>query len=204
MKRKNKKGSSLGMVVFVTAIIFMVGTVMLALVQTDYKSRMQRSQSIKSLYAADSGLNIVKNAINKEAEAAMFCAANQVKQDINGGNYKFLADGGVINKDKYTKINNIFKYYFITALTSNDVNADSNFSSISESDIKLETQPLCYAAKEKKYNTYGNDSDKACSISDLKSEKKDVIGDTNNEGKNATITIEGINVKRYGDVSPSE
>ena len=112
MKRRNKKGSSLVMVVFVTAIIFMVGTVMLALVQTDYKSRMQRSQSIKSLYAADSGLNIVKNAINKEAEAAMFCAANQVKQDINGGNYKFLADGGVINKDKYTKINNIFKYLY--------------------------------------------------------------------------------------------
>ena len=50
MKAKRKKGSSLVMVVFVTAIIFTVGTVMLALVQTDYKSRLQRSESIKNLY----------------------------------------------------------------------------------------------------------------------------------------------------------
>lgn len=198
MKRKNKKGSSLVMVIFVTAIIFMVGTVMLALVQTDYKARIQRSESIKSLYSADSGLTLVNNAIRKEAEAAMFCAANQVTRDINGGNYTFIADG-VIDKAKYEKINNTFKYYFITALTSNDKTNNDELQNVSN--ITVDTQSLCNAVINKKYNDItgaGNDIYSISNLSDFKN-----IADSNAEGSNAVITIEGINVKRY-DVSPKD
>ena len=200
MKAKRKKGSSLVMVVFVTAIIFTVGTVMLALVQTDYKSRLQRSESIKNLYSADSGLNLVDNVIRKEAETAMFCAANQVKRDFTGESYTFIKDDAVVDNKMYNKINNCFKYYFITALTQDapgKYETKENNNEILRNCVeKLEYN---YVKKDQK------DKDKIYSIKDLTSSKKSIYEDDDvdaNEGKNAKITVNEIKIVRCKDVDP--
>lgn len=197
MKRKGKKGSSLVMVVFVTAIIFTVGTVMLALVQTDYKARIQRSESIKNLYGADSGLNLVNNSIRKEAEAAMFCAANQVKQDFQDKSYDLLDKDAVLDKEKYNDINGCFQYYFITALTSSEISADANdFKDTTGITFSNDAEPLCFAASNLKYNDYSGVTDKTIYKVSALNQKSIYDNTNNNEGKDAEIKVLGINVQR--------
>lgn len=203
MKRKGKKGSSLVMVVFVTAIIFTVGTVMLALVQTDYKARIQRSQSIKNLYAADSGLNLVNNVIRKQSEAAMVIASKHVKEDFNNDTYKFFESDAVIDKDKYNIVNNRFKAYFIKALTTSGVSPNTSLIDVNSDEANWKTsQSLCYAVKSLQYNycTSTTDMSTVNVIKDLpiKSIYNDPSTDAS-EGKSAKLTIDGINVKSLSD-----
>ena len=60
--RRKKRGSSLVLVVFISALIIATATMMLTVVSSDFKSRVNRSKRIKSLYEADSGQNYVKNS----------------------------------------------------------------------------------------------------------------------------------------------
>ena len=62
MRKKKRRGSSLIFVVFVAALIFTTGAALLTAVTADYKARVNASVQLKNLYAADSGIDLVKNA----------------------------------------------------------------------------------------------------------------------------------------------
>lgn len=122
MRKKKRRGSSLIFVVFVAALIFTTGAALLTAVTADYKARVNASVQLKNLYAADSGIDLVKNVINKESEVAMICASNALAEDIK--NNRLVYDVTTISKEDYNKINKRFKYYFIKALTSSHLDVE--------------------------------------------------------------------------------
>lgn len=130
MSRRRKKGSSLVMVIFVTAIILMTATTMLSLVTTDYKSRLNESEQLKNLYYADSGLELINNIIIKESEAAVLCANNLTNSQIE----TIVKDVGQLDKESYDKANNYFKDAFIKTLTTETLKYEDGLSSIIRDD----------------------------------------------------------------------
>ena len=87
--RRKKKGSSLVLVVFISALIIATATMMLTVVSSDFKSRVNRSKRIKSLYEADSGQNYVKNIIQKESDLAIIYANSEIYN-------KYCRDTGLV------------------------------------------------------------------------------------------------------------
>ena len=117
---RKKKGSSLIMVVFITAIIFTTATSMIALVTTDYKHRINDSKRLQNLYQAESGLDIVNNVIIKNSDAAIVYANAKVREYIKlETNNKVL----VTDSDQaiYNKTNEKFKENFIQFLGKDQV-----------------------------------------------------------------------------------
>lgn len=143
MKRKRKKGSSIVMVIFITTIIFTTATTLLALVSGDYKARVNQSKELQNLYGADSGLNYVYNIIEKEAEAAIVIANNNVFRLMttdNNNNTRYLSEyfsGG--SEYNYDLLNGLFKSYFIKALLSNDNIDEIDYNNNIKNSIKTLT-----------------------------------------------------------------
>lgn len=114
--RRKKKGSSLVLVVFISALIIATATMMLTVVSSDFKSRVNRSKRIKSLYEADSGQNYVKNIIQKESDLAIIYANSKIYN-------KYCRDTGLvtdlnIEDDNYKRVNKFFKQKFIEGLVA--------------------------------------------------------------------------------------
>lgn len=195
MRKKKRKGSSLIFVVFIAALIFTTGAALLTAVTADYKARVNSSIQIKNLYAADSGIDLVKNVINKESEVAMVCASNLLAEDIQ--NNRLVYDVTTITKEDYNKINKRFKYYFIKALTS----SSEKLSDLSELEVESQ-ENLLYSIEsltyryvksrdsfsdESSYETYINDVQKCSKInSDNVFIKSDCLR-TDTEGSTAII-----------------
>ena len=144
MSKKKRKGSSLIFVVFIAALIFTTGAALLTAVTADYKARVNASVQLKNLYAADSGIDLVKNVINKESEVAMVCASNALAEDIEHN--RLIYDVTTISKEDYNKINKRFKYYFIKALTS----STKDLSALSDNDLKAK-ENLLYSIESLTY-----------------------------------------------------
>ena len=117
--RKKKKGASMVMLVFITALIFAMGTSMLAVVSTDYRTRINQSRKLQNLYQSDAGVQIINNAINKNADAAIAYANYNVKENINNRVPSNFTDA---------EINDMFKRYFIDFLATSDVEQTANLS----------------------------------------------------------------------------
>ena len=196
MRKKKRRGSSLIFVVFVAALIFTTGAALLTAVTADYKARVNASVQLKNLYAADSGIDLVKNVINKESEVAMVCASNLLAEDIQ--NNRLVYDVTTITKEDYNKINKRFKYYFIKALTS----SSENLSDLSEPEVESQ-ENLLYSIEsltyryvksrdtfsdESAYETYINNVQKCSKIinSDNVFIKSDCLR-TDTEGSTAII-----------------
>lgn len=122
MKIKGKKkGSTFVIVMVLMSIIFVVGSSMLALTASDYKTRINESKKLQNLYLADSGLDIVENIITKSTQEAIKYADNEVKKEIINLNDDNLNDN--------TYINNIFKekfYDFLTVDNKKYININGN------------------------------------------------------------------------------
>lgn len=89
MKRlRRKKGSSLILVVFITAVVFTVATTMVAVVTNDYKTRVNESKKLQNLYQSDAQLDVVYNVIAKNCEAATQYANNVCIYKYNNENVK--------------------------------------------------------------------------------------------------------------------
>ena len=87
MKRfRRKKGSSLILVVFITAVVFTVATTMVAVVTNDYKTRVNESKKLQNLYQSDAQLDVVYNVIAKNADVAAMYAYNVAKYQYNNNN----------------------------------------------------------------------------------------------------------------------
>ena len=106
MRKKKRRGSSLVFVVLIAALIFTTGAALLTAVTADYKARVNSSIQIKNLYAADSGIDLVKNVINKESEVAMVCASNALIEDMQKD--RLIYDVSTISKKDYDRINRRF------------------------------------------------------------------------------------------------
>ncbi len=117
--RKKKKGASMVMLVFITALIFAMGTSMLAVVSTDYRTRINQSRKLQNLYQSDAGVQIINNAINKNADAAIAYANYNVKENINNRVPSTFTD---------EEINEMFKRYFIDFLATSEVDQTANLS----------------------------------------------------------------------------
>lgn len=116
-KFRKKKGSSLIMVVCITAIIFTTATSMIALVTSDYKHRINESKRVENSYQAESGLGIISNVITKDSDAAIVYANAKVREYIKnetGKNDKRLIGG--TSDAIYQEINGVFKAEFINFL----------------------------------------------------------------------------------------
>ena len=114
MRRRKKKGSSFVMVVFITALIFTMGTTMLAVVSTDYKTRINQSRKLQNLYQSDAGLDLVYNSINKNSDAAIRYANYRVKEAIRPRQVPITMTNDEINE--------LFKEEFINFLGTTEVN----------------------------------------------------------------------------------
>lgn len=113
MKIKGKKkGSTFLIVMVLMSIIFTVGSAILAVTASDYKTRINESKKLQNLYLADSGLDIVENIIIKSTQEAIKYADNEVKKEILNLSNEKLNDS--------TYINNIFKEKFYDFLTVNN------------------------------------------------------------------------------------
>lgn len=111
MKRfKKKKGSSLILVVFITAIVFTLGTTMVAVVTNDYKTRVNESKKLQNLYQSDAQLDVVYNVIAKNADVATKYAYNVAKYDYNNNNVKSKSD-----------LEKVFKKAFINFLMNDSM-----------------------------------------------------------------------------------
>ena len=58
-------------VIVIMAALFTVGTTILTMAASDYKSRVNESKRLQNLYKSDSGLDLVYNIILKNSQAAI-------------------------------------------------------------------------------------------------------------------------------------
>lgn len=136
---KNKKGSSLILVLLIFAVLSISGVSILSLTVSDYNMRLTASKKTQSLYASDSGVNVVygimKKVIsqaiqkgNKAAEDYMteFNHYSVTNVDPLKGDYAYLysADGSLNTNLLKAQLNNTFqgtyKSYIVSYITSTD------------------------------------------------------------------------------------
>lgn len=159
--RRKKKGSSLVLVVFISALIIATATMMLTVVSSDYKSRVNRSNRIKSLYEADSGQNYVKNIIQKESDLAIIYA-NSMTYNWCSRNSNRLVTGLDINSEAYQRVNQYFKGKFIEGLVAcdRDTSTDSIYNSVDEKYIDTSNntfQLLKYSIEKLEYRCFNDE-----------------------------------------------
>lgn len=129
VKKRKKKGSSLVMVVIITAMIFTFATSMIAMVTGDYKARLNESKELQNLYQSEAGLDLVYNTIIKNSDTATEYANKQVFDYIAGiKDVNSIAD----NDEKiYEVLNKKFKENFIKFLGKHEtVNNTTNLSDL--------------------------------------------------------------------------
>lgn len=138
MKIKGKKkGSTFLIVMVLMSIIFTVGSAILAVTASDYKTRINESKKLQNLYLADSGLDIVENIIIKSTQEAIKYADNEVKKEILNLSNENLNDNNYIN--------NVFKRKFYEFLTVNN----KKYININGNQEKIDLLP--YLILENKY-----------------------------------------------------
>ncbi|MCF0149772.1 MAG: hypothetical protein HUJ77_15420, partial [Clostridium sp.] len=81
--RRKKKGSTFVIVILVMAIIFTMGTTILAVTANDYKMRINQSKKLQNFYEVDSGLDVVENIIIKTSQEAIKYADKEVKKEFS-------------------------------------------------------------------------------------------------------------------------
>lgn len=144
------------MVVFITAIIFTTATTMIALVTTDYKHRINESKKLQNLYEAESGLDIVRNVITKNADAAIVYANAVVRNYLDTTiDEVYLLDNTY--EDIYIEANRTFKLAFFDFLGTQEFDATGLQYSIDAgefevSDVNNKTNhPLIYGILNNQY-----------------------------------------------------
>lgn len=138
IRRIKKKGSSFVLVVFITAILFTTATTMIAVVTNDYKTRVNESKKLENLYQSDAKLDIARNVIVKNADAAVVYANNRVAVE-----YK----DKVINPNEESKkmLDSKFKEYFFEFLGTN------NLDSLNTGNLPKEEETLAYGILKSKF-----------------------------------------------------
>ncbi len=121
MINKVKKGSSLVSVLVTLGILITVGTAVMSLSVSDYKSRIFESKRIKNLYESESGL-----------EEAYGILGSIVDEAINEGNKK--VDEYMVNLKEALKEDNIVKVQNSVFKPSYRENVKSNIDKIMEED----------------------------------------------------------------------
>lgn len=132
---KRKKGSSLLFVVAIMAILFTLGTTMLTVTASNYKTRISESNKLKNLYTADSGLDVVQNIIVKTAQKSIEVAEESVLEDTEVF-------------ENYEEANSKFKEEFFNFITL------KHWNYISEGGISqelIEDQLIKYSIQNSKY-----------------------------------------------------
>ena len=129
VKKRKKKGSSLVMVVIITAMIFTFATSMIAMVTGDYKARLNESKELQNLYQSEAGLDLVYNTIIKNSDTATEYANKQVFDYIAGiKDVNSIADS---DEKIYEVLNKKFKENFIKFLGKHEtVNNTTNLSDL--------------------------------------------------------------------------
>lgn len=158
--KKIKKGSSFILVIFLTAVIFIIGTTMLLVVTTDYKSRVNQSKRLQNLYSADSCINLAYNVATKEAELAVLCANNR-SYFVLTSDREYFQNDGIVDEEVYRKLNKVFKNYFIKALL-NGYEMEATIPRLSEGDICDSIESLAYREvdEEEMLNLANNNYDR--------------------------------------------
>lgn len=131
IRRIKKKGSSFVLVVFITAILFTTATTMIAVVTNDYKTRVNESKKLENLYQSDAKLDIARNIIVKNADAAVVYANNKVAAKYN--DETFNPDG-----ENKKMLDTEFKKYFFEFLGGGTEKLDQGISSKSANKTKME------------------------------------------------------------------
>ena len=85
--KKRKKGSSMVVVIVIMAALFTVGTTILTMATSDYKSRVNESKRLQNLYKSDSGLDLVYNIILKNSQAAITHSIAKIEEEYKNVDY---------------------------------------------------------------------------------------------------------------------
>ncbi len=105
--KKRKKGSSMVVVIVIMAALFTVGTAILTMAASDYKSRVNESRRLQNLYKSDSGLDLVYNIILKNSQAAITYSIAEIEEEYKDVEY---------TESLYDEINEKFKAEFLNYL----------------------------------------------------------------------------------------
>ncbi|GKU26427.1 hypothetical protein CFOLD11_32540 [Clostridium folliculivorans] len=104
---KKKKGSSLITVICIFAILITVGTSVLSMTASDYKSRVIESKRIENLYGADSGVDtaynitgsVLKTIIDKSNSFAETTNMDNINTGLANEPSKYLNADGTVNRE---------------------------------------------------------------------------------------------------------
>ena len=74
-------------VIVIMAALFTVGTTILTMATSDYKSRVNESKRLQNLYKSDSGLDLVYNIILKNSQAAITHSIAKIEEEYKNVDY---------------------------------------------------------------------------------------------------------------------
>ena len=74
-------------VIVIMAALFTVGTTILTIATSDYKSRVNESKRLQNLYKSDSGLDLVYNIILKNSQAAITHSIAKIEEEYKNVDY---------------------------------------------------------------------------------------------------------------------
>jgi type II secretory pathway pseudopilin PulG len=111
---KKKKGSSLITVILIFAILLTVGTSVLTMSVSDYKSRIVESKRIENLYGADSGIDtaynitgsVVKTIVDKSNSYAESTNIDNINSAVSDNKPVYFNDDGTVKKEAVAAILN--------------------------------------------------------------------------------------------------
>lgn len=191
MRKNKKKAMGYVIILFFTAIIFTVGTVVLALVIGDFKARISESKKVENLYQSESGLDIAYNIIVKDSNMATVYAMNKVYDDYNG---KPNASYEVVNKS--------FKENFIKFLSDDNTQAYNNIDNrlvnginnmkyiIVDPAKKLDSQDERIAALVNLNSYITSDAELQANINNLKQSRKIEVTNFDRDLDNKILVVD--------------
>ena len=122
MSLKKKKGSSLITVLLIFAILSISGLSVLSLTVTDYNLRMTASKKTQSLYASDSGLNVVYGIMKK--------VISQAIQKGNGAAEDYMTAFSLYSSTNIDPLDGLYSYLY-----SPDGSLDANLLKLKLNDV---------------------------------------------------------------------
>lgn len=153
--KKKRKGSSLISVVLIFAVLFTLGTSIMAATVSDYKMRINQSKKVQNLYESESGLEKASKILEKWTDESITTGNGKVSDYVeslndniqkekekykeaveNGVTYEglYVKSNGTIDEEKIkTQQNNLFKSCYqntmkekITSITDNKLLSEDN------------------------------------------------------------------------------
>lgn len=136
MKLKgNNKGSTMLLVIIITAILFTLGGAMISVISVNYKAKSKESNRIQNLYEAEAGLDVAYSIIAKAFDAGLVAGNHRVNQTVTAIDERIKSGEKLSDKEIDDKKNEAFKLGFKEYInqTNDHLKVDKNQNLFSQS-----------------------------------------------------------------------